>query len=580
MKTLYFTLTILTLSLLISPGDSSLSGRIKHVIILMLENRSFDHMLGFLKLLNKEVNGCLPHQDKCWNHMDPQDLSSPTVTVDDTAVYRQVDPHHAISWTTQQVYGYPRHEEPPQDAEPSMDGFIITYIDANDGNETAGAEIMKCFSPEHVPIMTNLSMEFGFFDGWYASVPGPTMVNRAYAASATSHGMGTNDDETMAKGLPQKTMFQQLLDMGLDYRVYVKQIATVAQFKDMRQKEALKRYRFLNKLYEDLETGDIPEFVWVEPAYFTTPRQEATDQHPDHDVSLGEALVRDIYEAVRKSTAWEETGGKGKVQVAGYLYMDLETGDIPEFVWVEPAYFTTEREEATDQHPDHDVSLGEALVRDIYEAVRKSTAWEETVFMITYDEHGGFFDHVPPPENVPNPDGLNATDDPFDFTRLGVRVPTVVVSPWVKKGSVFHAPDSSASGDEEYGPSQYEHSSIVSTVVHELFAPAEGYSAPEYLTKRDEWAKTFGWIFDELDEVRTDCPETLPEVFSIREHIPDALPANDGSLPLSDLQLELIHMIAGAAGDNSLTSANLTEWREKDGGEYCLKMTQKILSEM
>jgi phospholipase C len=60
--------------------------------------------------------------------------------------------------------------------------------------------------------------------------------------------------------------------------------------------------------------------------------------------------------------------------------------------------------------------------------------WEKTALIITYDEHGGFYDHVPPPTGVPNPDGLNATDDPFDFTRLGVRVPAIVVSPWVKKG--------------------------------------------------------------------------------------------------------------------------------------------------
>ena len=78
-------------------------------------------------------------------------------------------------------------------------------------------------------------------------------------------------------------------------------------------------------------------------------------------------------------------------------------------------------------HPDHDVSLGEELVKQIYENLRASPIWEESVFMITYDEHGGFFDHVHPPTNVPNPDGKNSTDDPFDFTRLGVRIPTVCV---------------------------------------------------------------------------------------------------------------------------------------------------------
>ena len=77
-----------------------------------------------------------------------------------------------------------------------MDGFIFSYADEYDGKTTPealaqGAGVMKCFAPEHVPILANLSMEYGVFDGWYASVPGPTMVNRAYAGSGTSNGMDT-----------------------------------------------------------------------------------------------------------------------------------------------------------------------------------------------------------------------------------------------------------------------------------------------------------------------------------------------------------------------------------------------------
>ena len=120
------------------------------------------------------------------------------------------------------------------------------------------------------------------------------------------------------------------------------------------------------------------------------------------------------------------------------FYDDLAIGDIPDLTWIEPSYFNGPKKhhKATDQHPDHDVSLGEKLIKDVYEALRSSSLWNETALVITYDEHGGFFDHVKPPTNIPNPDGRNSTDDPFDFTRLGVRIPTVVVSPWVRKGSV------------------------------------------------------------------------------------------------------------------------------------------------
>lgn len=295
--------------------------------------------------------------------------------------------------------------------------------------------------------------------------------------------------------------------MGLDYRVYFQDVPSVLQFKEMRRKDARTKYRWLDSLYDDLKTGDLPEFTWIEPAYFTSPRQKASDQHPDHDVSLGEELIKDIYEALRASPLWEDS-----------------------------------------------------------------------VLLITYDEHGGFFDHVPPPENVPNPDGLNATDDPFDFTRLGVRVPTVVVSPWVKKGSVFHAPPTSdKEGGGEYYPSQYEHSSIVSTVIHKLFSPKEGFKEPEYLTKRDEWAKTFEWIFNTEIASRKDCPLKTPDTFNERKAFPEvAYPADDGSLPLSHLQKEMITLMAGVVGED-IPTENMAKWTEREGGEYVLEKAKQFL---
>jgi phospholipase C len=329
-------------------------------------------------------------------------------------------------------------------------------------------------------------------------VPGPTMVNRAYAASATSHGMGTNDEKTIAKGLPQTTMFKQLLDMGLDYRVYFKDVPSVLQHKDMRRKAARERYHMFDKFFTDLDEGTIPEFTWLEPGYFSTPHQQASDQHPDHDVGQGEQLVKDVYEALRASSIWEES-----------------------------------------------------------------------LLVITYDEHGGFFDHVAPPYiNVPNPDGLNSTDDPFDFTRLGVRVPSLLISPWVKKGTVIHR--------EPNGEAQYEHSSIVNTVVHKLFKAAPGHRAPEYLTKRDQWSKTFEWIVDTEQELRTDCPDRLPPVYMQQQQRGNGsvvpFPLQDGSLRLTALQKELVLLVAGATEDvrydREITAASVARWTEVEGAKY------------
>ena len=92
------------------------------------------------------------------------------------------------------------------------------------------------------------------------------------------------------------------------------------------------------------------------------------------------------------------------------LFEDIADGALPDLSWSEPAYFNSDHDyKATDQHPDHDISLGENLIKDIYEPLRASPLWNETAFIITYDEHGGFFDHVALPENIPSPDGINST---------------------------------------------------------------------------------------------------------------------------------------------------------------------------
>jgi phospholipase C len=490
-------------SLLLALTATATASPIKYVIVLMLENRSFDHMLGFLKQLNQQIRGCLPNDEGCSNHLKANDSTTAEVTVDDTAVYSQASPSHSISGTSEQIYGT---STPSDGATGTMDGFIQSYSKSFSGDTEKGSSIMHCYAPDHVPAIANLSLEFGLFDGWFASVPGPTMVNRAYAASSTSHGMGTNDELTIAKGLPQKTMFRQLLEMGLDYRVYFQQVPTLVQFKDMRHKDARPKYHKYEQLLADLQSGDMPPFSWVEPSYFSTTNRAATDQHPDHDVSLGDALIKEIYEALRASPIWEESA-----------------------------------------------------------------------FLITYDEHGGFFDHVVPPTNVPNPDGLNSTDDPFDFTRLGVRVPAVIVSPWVAKGTVLHASDEE-SGSSSSAPSQYEHSSIISTFVHKIFQPAAGYKAPEYLTNRDAWAKSFDSIFTTLPEAREDCPLTLPPIVSHDQLVPGLIPAQDGTLPLTDLQMEILAIMAGVIDDQSLTPEIVSKWTELQGAEYATKAMEIFLA--
>jgi phospholipase C len=136
------------------------------------------------------------------------------------------------------------------------------------------------------------------------------------------------------------------------------------------------------------------------------------------------------------------------------------------------------------QHPDASVLEGERLLKQVYEALRAGPKWEETLFLITYDEHGGFYDHVAPP-NKGIPGNGDVASNGFKFDQLGVRVPTIAISPWIKKGSVVH---DALKGEKPTATSQFDHTSILATVNKILGLDTEGV-AP--LTDRMGWANTF-----------------------------------------------------------------------------------------
>jgi phospholipase C len=109
-------------------------------------------------------------------------------------------------------------------------------------------------------------------------------------------------------------------------------------------------------------------------------------------------------------------------------------GTLPAYTFLEPSWASS----GNSQHPNYDVALGEQLIHDAYYALRNGKAWKSTLFIITYDEHGGNYDHVAPPWHATPPDN-SIGEEQFDFTRFGVRVPAVLVSPLIAKGTVFRA---------------------------------------------------------------------------------------------------------------------------------------------
>jgi phospholipase C len=215
------------------------------------------------------------------------------------------------------------------------------------------------------------------------------------------------------------------------------------------------------------------------------------------------------------------------------FYQQASTGTLPAYSFLCPQYSDgNDGSRTNSQHPPYDVRYGEVLIADVYEALRASPAWNNTLLIVTYDEHGGYYDHVTPPIGAANPDGLDsptaydkqqAAKDPassgylikpnmtFDFTRLGMRVPAVLISPWIAKGTV----DST----------QYQHTSIFATL-RDLFGVG-------VLTKRDAQAKSFTANLTALKAPRTDAPAKLN-----RPALPTANPA-DMQKPVTDRQKEL-----------------------------------------
>jgi len=163
------------------------------------------------------------------------------------------------------------------------------------------------------------------------------------------------------------------------------------------------------------------------------------------------------------------------------------------YVFIEPDYdaFTGKFRGGNSQHPMDDLTQGERFLKDVYESIRNSPHWEKSLLIITYDEHGGFYDHVIPPATVHPGDSItdpSNNHNNFDFQQLGVRVPTIVVSPLISRGIIDHT--------------LYDHTSVLATVEKLFQLPS--------LTKRDESANSLNDLFT-LDIPRTDAPTTLPD---------------------------------------------------------------------
>ena len=373
------------------PG-SGLSA-IEHVVVLMLENRSFDHMLGFLYSDSGNVSPATgqPFEGLSGTEWNPDGSGKPVTvfkiepTTPNAYFMPGADPGEGYMATNSQLYG--NISGPSGSGQvPAMQGFVkdFAYTLGWEAHAkgykivpgTTAGDIMGCFTPEALPVLSALARGYAVCDHWFSSVPTETLPNRAFANAATSQGH--MDDKTHTFTSP--SIFGRLSQRGLNWAIY-------------------------GYTAEPLTKSDFTDIVGVPASHF--------------------GVFTDFQAAAA-------------------------AGTLPPYTFLEPNWDPS----GNSQHPNYNVALGEQLIHDVYEALRGGPGWPQTLLVITYDEHGGCYDHVPPPWSATPPDN-NAGEFGFGFSRFGVRVPTVLVSPLITAGTVFRVPS---------GSIPLDHTSILKTV--------------------------------------------------------------------------------------------------------------------
>jgi phospholipase C len=351
------------------PPDAKLSGRIEHFVVLMMENRSYDQMLGALP--GEKYAG--PPKDTVLSYRNHEG-STVAVPLRYGAPRDSFypDPPHRFSKVAKQITG-------------NMGGFAQVFVDEHPVAPPLAASVEEYathYADGQLPILQTLAREYGVCTHWFSSLPGPTTPNRMFAHAGTSGG-------TIAQGLFYSRLRGKMIFdvLGKDpalWRVYYHDIPHLWITGDVWTKAFAGQQRRIGRFARDVASDELPVYTFIEPRHVLPPWNS---QHPFMGVSHGEELIARVYN-------------------------DL---------------------------------------------VSNPRVFEKTLFLVVYDEHGGFYDHVVPPSDAvapsaPSPEG-------FEFKRLGVRVPAVVVSPWIERGSVF--------GWNAADPSDrhtFDHTSILATV--------------------------------------------------------------------------------------------------------------------
>ncbi len=311
------------------------------IVVLMQENRSFDHYFGLLQRAGKKIT---PRKA---SNPDPTG-GQPIRRFHEKRYCEVADLDHSWSATHSEWNGG------------AMDGFTAANVDPGD---LTGSRTMGYFTRADLPFYYKLYQKFPIGDHYFCSLLGPTFPNRFYLLTGTSAGRTRNVFTTFSG----QSIFQLLDAAGVSWKIY----------------------------YSQLPFAALIGYVQA---------------HLDHTVAIDQ------------------------------YFTDAAAGTLPQVAFLDPIFLDDENVE-NDEHPPANVQIGQEFVARVVRALFASPQWNQAAMFLMYDEHGGFYDHVPPPPAcVPDatPPNLQPTDPPGAFDRYGIRVPVVVVSPWARKRFVSH----------------------------------------------------------------------------------------------------------------------------------------------
>jgi len=402
------------------------SNPIQHVFVLMLENRSFDHLLGFSGLQGTDAATGAPTKVNGLSGTESNTFNGQSFPVTPGALFTMpIDPGHEFANVLDQLCG-PGAKYPNAGPYPTINnsGYVDSYVDSGGGGDPA--DLMKCFTAAQLPVLNALAGEFVVCDKWHASMPGPTWPNRMFVHAASSGGLDHSP-----------TTFEIL------------------------EWETLDGFKFANgTIFDALKLKGIKRCLY------------AGDDFPMVAALKGIQL--------------------GDIRPFSNFAGDLAGSNFPfGYVFIEPSYdVLNDYKNGTSQHPLADITHGEALIKATYEAIRNSAVWANSLLVITWDEHGGFYDHAIPPRAVaPGDTALNSKYNlaGFTFEQYGPRVPAIVISPLIPRNLIDHR--------------LYDHSSIPKTLEHVFTLNS--------MTGRDATANSLTALVT-LSSARQDAPVTLP----------------------------------------------------------------------